>query len=132
MSVPAHVQDTTNPRAMDTTVHTLTMEELIKRLIATNMMGNTTSLGIPDLIFQVSCDQEAHKVTSDMTKGFFSIRGKEFIRKSVSQVNDISEMRITTRGCGYEGCVSTLEDALWQFSGPILCYQWQPPTTPWT
>ena len=108
---------------MDTTVHTITMEELTEGLIATNMMGNATSQGIPDLIYQVSCDNEAHKVTSDMTKGFFSISGMEFIRKSCAQVNDISEMRIKTKGCGYEGRESTLEDALWQFSGPILCYQ---------
>ena len=84
MSVPAPVQDTPDPLAMDTTVYTITMVEQIERFIATNMMGNTTSLGNPDLIYQVSCSNEAHKVTSDMTKGFFSISGKEFIRKSVS------------------------------------------------
>ena len=32
-------------------------------------------------------------------------------------------MRIKTSGCGCEGSESTLEDALWQFSGPIICYQ---------
>ena len=58
-----------------------------------------------------------------MTKGFFIIMGNKFIRKSVLQVIDISEDRITTKGCGCPNCVSTLEDALWQFSGPILCYQ---------
>ena len=65
MSVPAPVQDTPDPLAMDTTVHTITMEELIERLIAINMMGITTSLGIPDLISQFRCDKEAYKVTSD-------------------------------------------------------------------
>ena len=97
---------------MDITVHTTTHKGLINTIIATNIMGNTTSLGIPDLIFQVKCDQEEHKDTPDMTKGFLTIQGKEFIRKSVSQVIDISEERITTTDCGYEGCVSTLEDAL--------------------
>ena len=99
------------------------MEDLIDRLIATHMTGTTTSQGIPDLIYQVSCDIEAHKVTSDMSKGFFTINGKDFIRNSCAQVNDISELGIKAKGCGYEGFESTLEDALWQFSGPILCYQ---------
>ena len=132
MSVPAPVQDNPDPIAMDTTVHTITMKELIERLIAIDMMGNTTSLGIPDLIYQVSCDNEAHKVTSDMTKGFFSISGKEFIRKSCAQVNDIYEMGIKTKGCGYEGCESTLEDALWPFSGLSSATSAEALTKPWT
>ena len=49
----------------------------------------------------------------------------EFIRKSCAQVNDISELRIKTKGCGYDGCESTIEDALWQFSGPIIYYQFR-------
>ena len=89
MSVSTPTTETPDPLAMDTTVHTTTMEELIERLIASNMLGNTTSLGIPDLVSQVSCDIEAHKVTQEMTKGFFTIQGKEFIRKSVSQVINI-------------------------------------------
>ena len=87
------------------------------------MLGNTTSSGIPDLIFQVQCNQKEHKVTTDMTKGFFIIKDNEFISKIVLQVIDLSEERITHKGCGYPWCVSTLEGALWQFSGPILCYQ---------
>ena len=58
-----------------------------------------------------------------MSKGFFTIKGRAFIRKSCAQVNDISEMGIKAKGCGYEGCESTLEDALWHFPGPFLCYQ---------
>ena len=60
MSVPAPTPDILDPLAMDTTVHTTTMEELIETLIATSMMGNT--------------------MTTMMTKGFFTIQGKEFIR----------------------------------------------------
>ena len=108
---------------MDTTEHIISIEYLIDRLISTHMTGTTTSQGIHDMIYQVSCENEAHKVTSDMTKGFYTIKGRDFIRKSCAQESDISEMGIQTKGCGYEGCESTLEDALWQFSGPILCYQ---------
>ena len=57
MSVPAQVQNTPNPLAMDTTEQT--MEDLIDRLIATHMTGTPTSQGIPDMIYQVSCDIEA-------------------------------------------------------------------------
>ena len=57
-----------------------------------------------------------------MSKVFFSISVKEFMRKSCAQVNYISELRIKTKGCGYDACESTIEDALWQFCGPILCY----------
>ena len=35
-----------------------------------------------------------------MTKEFFTIKGRDFIRKSCAQVNDISEMG---KGCGYKG-----------------------------
>ena len=42
---------------MDTTTRTTTHEGLPGTLIATNMLGNITSSGIPDLIFQVPCDQ---------------------------------------------------------------------------
>ena len=84
--------------AMDTTTQTTTHEGLLETLIATNMLGDTTSSGIPDLIFQVSCNQVEHKVTADMTKGFFIIKGNEFISKSVMQVNDMSEERITHKG----------------------------------
>ena len=52
-------------------------------------------LGIPNLIFQVQWDQVEHKVTTDMTKGFFIIKGNEFIRKSVLQFIDLSEEIIT-------------------------------------
>ena len=38
------------------------------------------------------------------TKGFFTIKGRDFIRKSCAQESDISEMGIQTKGCGYEGC----------------------------
>ena len=58
-----------------------------------------------------------------MSKGFFTINGKDFIRKSCAQVNDISELGIKAKRCGYEGCDSTLEGALWQLFRPILCYQ---------
>ena len=100
MSVPAPVQDTPDQLAMDPTDHTITMEDLIDRLNVPHMTGTTTSQGIPDLIYQVSCDIEAQKVTSDMSKGFFSINGKDFIRKSCAHVNDISELEIKAKGCG--------------------------------
>ena len=61
----------------------LTMEDIINRLINTSMTDSTTSKGIPDIVFQIRCDVEAHKVTTDVTKGYFVIQGKDFIRKSV-------------------------------------------------
>ena len=75
MSAPATAQVTTAPLSMDTTEHTTSMEDLIERLISTHMTGTTTSQGIPDMTYQVSCENEAHKVTPDMTKGFFTIKG---------------------------------------------------------
>ena len=35
----------------------------------------------------------------------------------------VNEMRIKAVGCGYTGCESTMEDALYELSGPILCYK---------
>jgi hypothetical protein len=39
---------------MDTSVHDASMEDLINRLINTTMTDNTTSQGIPDIVFQIS------------------------------------------------------------------------------
>ena len=108
---------------MDTTVQDATMEDLINRLINTSMTDSTTSKGIPDIVFQIKCNQEAHKVPEDVTKGYFVIQGRDFIRKSMLQVNEISEMRIKAVGCGHAGCESTMEDTLCELSGPILCYK---------
>ena len=105
----------------DTSVHDGTMEDLINRLINTTMTDRTTSIGIPDLVYQIRCDQEAHKVTEDVTKGYFVIQGRDFICKSVLQVNEITERCIKAIGCRYNGCESTVEDALYELSGPILC-----------
>ena len=58
MFAPATAQVTTAPLPM----HTTNMEDLIDRLISTHMTGTTTSQGIPDVIYQVSCRKEAHKV----------------------------------------------------------------------
>ena len=44
------------------------------------------------------CDQEAQKVPEDVTKGYFVIQGRDFIRKSVLQVNEISEARPSGAG----------------------------------
>ena len=44
------------PIPMDTSVHDATMEDLINRLINTTMTDNTTSQGIPDIVFQIRCD----------------------------------------------------------------------------
>jgi hypothetical protein len=41
----------------------------------------------------------------------------------VFQVNKISETVIKNVGCGFVGCTSTIEDALFQLSGQILCYK---------
>ena len=124
-TTPAPTMTAKAPAAipMDTLVPDASMEDLINRLINTTMTDNTTSQGIPDIVFQIRCDMEAHKVTADVTKGYSVIQGKDFIRKSVLQVNDISESRIKSVGCGYAGCVSTTEDALFELTGPILCYQ---------
>ena len=42
----------------DTSVHDGTMEDLINRLINTSMTDSTTSKGIPDIVFQIKCNQE--------------------------------------------------------------------------
>jgi hypothetical protein len=115
--------ETTVETAMDTSAHTGTMEDYLNRLINTTMTDRTTSTGIPDLVFHIGCDNENHKVTEDMQKGYFIIQGHDFIRKSVLQVNELSEQRIGRVSCGFVGCVSTMEDALFQLSGPILCYK---------
>ena len=62
---------------MDTSVHDALMEDLIYRLINTTMTDDTTSKVIPDIVFQIRCDVEAHKVTKDVTKGYFMIQGKD-------------------------------------------------------
>ena len=110
---------------MDTSPQTGTMEEYLDKLISATMVEHTTSTGTPDLVFHIQCDNEEHKCTQDMStgKGYFIIQGHIFIRKSVMQVNEISEVLIRNAGCGYSGCTSTLEDALFQLSGQILCYK---------
>ena len=110
---------------MDTTPQPGTMEEYLDRIISESMVNNPTSNGTPDLVFHIPCDNEDHKCTQDMStgKGYFIIQGHSFIRKSVMQVNEISEVLIKNTCCGYTGCTSTLEDALYQLSGQILCYK---------
>ena len=68
---------------MDTHEQDGTMEDLINRLINTTMTDRTTSKGIPDIVFQIRCDQEAHKVNETVTMGYCVIQGRDFIRKSV-------------------------------------------------
>ena len=99
----APTMDTQDPLSvpMDTTVHDGSMEDLIDRLISTTMTAGNTSIGNPDLVFHIKCNQEAHKVLDDMQKGYSIIQGKDFIRKSVLQVNEITELRIKAIGCGY-------------------------------
>ena len=69
--IPAPTMTAKAPAAipMDTSVHDASMEDLINRFINTTMTDNTTSQGIPDIVFQIRCDGEAHKVTTDVTKG---------------------------------------------------------------
>ena len=74
-------------------------------------------------MFHIKCDKYDHKFSEDMLKGYFIIQGHVFIRKSVFQVNELSEQIIRKVGCGFSGCTSTMEDALFQLSGPILCYK---------
>jgi hypothetical protein len=109
--------------AKDTSPQTGTMEEYLDRIISASMVDSPTSTGTPDLVFHIPCDNEDHKYTQDMStgKGYFIIQGHIFIRKSVMQVNKISEVLIRNASCGYTGCTSTLEDALYQLSGQILC-----------
>ena len=93
--------ETSAVTAMDTSAHTGTMEDYLNRLINTTMTDRTISTGIPDLVFHIGCDNENHKVTEDMQKGYFIIQGHDFIRKSVLQVNELSEQRIQAIGCGF-------------------------------
>jgi hypothetical protein len=115
--------ETSEVTAMDTSAQTGSMEDYLNRLINTTMTDNTISTGIPDLVFHMRCDIEDHKISEDMQKGYHIIEGHDFIRKSVFQVNELSEQRILKVGCGFAGYTSTLEDALFQLSGPILCYK---------
>ena len=99
------------------------MEEYLDKLISNTMTEQTIFTGTPDLVYHIKCDNEEHKYTEDMQKGYFIIQGHLFIRKSVFQVNEISEAVIKNVGCGFVGCTSTIEDALFQLSGQILCYK---------
>jgi hypothetical protein len=89
------------------------------------MTDMTISTGTPDLVYHIKCDNEEHKYTEDMQKGYCIIQGHLFIRKSVFQVNEISETVIKKVGCGFAGCTSSIEDALFQLSGQILCYKFR-------
>ena len=91
--------------AMDTSPQTGTMEEYLDKLISATMTEQTTSTGTPDLVYHIKCDNEEHKCTEDMStgKGYFIIQGHLFIRKSVLQVNEISEAVIKNVGCGFVG-----------------------------
>jgi hypothetical protein len=120
---PAMSTETSPVIAMDTSAQTGSMEDYLNRLINTTMTANAISTGTPDLVFHIKCEIEDHKISEDMQKGYHIIQGHDFIRKSVFQVNELSEQRITRSGCGYVGCTSTIEDALFQLSGPILCYK---------
>jgi hypothetical protein len=115
--------ETQEVTAMDTSPQTGSMEDYLNRLISTTMTDMTISTGTPDLVYHIKCDNDDHKYTEDMQKGYFIIQGHLFIRKSVFQMNEISETVIMKVGCGFAGCTSSIEDALFQLSGQILCFK---------
>ena len=107
---------------MDTST-TGSLEAYLDRIVQTSMAGGTISTGIPDLVFHIKCENESHIVLEDLKKGYMIVQGRDFFRKSVFQVNEMSEEIISRVGCGYEGCTVSIADCLYTMSGQILCYK---------
>ena len=62
-----------------------------------------TCSGIPDLVIQVPCEISTHRVTPILSMGYFSIQGKELMRKYVLQVNDLTETKYHGQGLWLPG-----------------------------
>ena len=97
-ATPATANTTAAPETASTTT---SQEGLLENLLSTNMLGGATCSGIQILVIQVPCDISNSKVTPDLSMRSLTIQGKELVRKSVMQVNKLTEDRITAKGCGY-------------------------------
>ena len=100
---------------------------LIDGLLNQSIRDKTACSGVPDLVFLVPCDTTGHKLSPDLSKGCFRISGKDIAKLSVHQICTRAENAGSTTGCGYEECLTTLDEAWYSnVIETIFCFSCYP------
>ena len=106
------------------TTHNDQIVARIDELVNTTMAAKKPSEGVPELLYMMSCPM--HKPDLGLGKGVFRIPVKGIGKMSLNQLLALAEglVRDAEVGCGFEGCIMTLEDAIYESCDEeIICFR---------
>ena len=106
------------------TTHTDLIVARIDELISTTMAVKKPCEGVPELLYMMCCPM--HKPDIGLGKGVFRMESKGISKMSTNQLLAHAESLANDPavGCGFEGCIMTLADAIYEScEQEIICFR---------